>query len=127
MQDLDADCIDIGVHIGLSAGHPHCAHRRMRQQRARDVVDQSFLQVDVALLDPMADRQADEVVVNHFVDSVMPRSGDREWDVQIDVERETLCTLFFDRMDANVGIDDQVADKEPPAVRQPRVEQAALS
>ena len=57
MHDFDADCVDVVVHIGFFARYAHRAHRWMRQQCPRYVIDQSFLQVDMPLFYAMLDRE----------------------------------------------------------------------
>ncbi len=88
----------------------------MRKQHARNVVDQRFLQVDVPLFNAVADGEPNEVVVDHFMNPVMARSGKCERNEHVDVQRDALRAILLVRVNTDVGFEDVVAQKNPAAI-----------
>jgi hypothetical protein len=71
----------------------------------------------------MLDREPNEVIVDHFMNSVVTRRGQREWHEYVDIECDALRAIFLMRMNANVGVDDIVPQKDPAAIGEPGIEQ----
>src|SRR5688500_8310151 len=103
-QDFDADCVNVIVDIGLFARYANRSHGRMREQDPRNIVDQRFLQVNVPLFDAVADRQPNEIVIDHFMDPIMTGGRNRKWNEYVDVHCDALRAVFLVRVNADVGI-----------------------
>jgi hypothetical protein len=77
----------------------------------------------VTLVEPVPDRQAHEVVIDDFVNPVVPRSRERERHEQVDIQREALRAGLLVRVNADIGVHDVVTHEDAAAIGKPRIEQ----
>src|SRR5882672_624581 len=124
-EDFDADGFDVLVHIGLFARDTHGAHRGMREQRACNVVDQRFLQIDVAGVEAAADRGSHEIVVDNLVDVIFLWCRKRQRNEQVDVQHHSLRARQFRCMNADVRAHHDLTHENTPAVGKRRMQQGA--
>ena len=74
--------------------------------------------MDVPLFDALEDGSADEVIVEHFLDRIIQRSGQTQRNVEIDVEHNALRGAPLEVMDADVDFHFEAAQEQASTIDQ---------
>src|SRR4051812_37198901 len=99
VDDFHADTLAVWVDIRLGGRYAHRTHLGMRQHRARDVVAQRFLQMNMALRNAPGDGLAHEIVIDHFMEMIPFRGRDSKRNEKIDIDQHALLAFLFEFMD----------------------------